>query len=61
MSELFILRNGKSVVYANGSEEVTIEDVKKAYEKGLLNDDVTLEGTVYSRSDVFLSHWMERL
>lgn len=30
-------------------------------EKGLLNDDNTLEGTVYSVSDVFLSHWMERL
>lgn len=30
-------------------------------EKGLLNDDVTLEGTTYSLSDVFLSHWMERL
>lgn len=30
-------------------------------EKGLLNDDSTLEGTFYSISDVFLSHWMERL
>lgn len=30
-------------------------------EKGLLNDDVALEGTTYSLSDVFLSHWMERL
>lgn len=30
-------------------------------EKGLLNDDNTLDGTVYSVSDVFLSHWMERL
>ena len=30
-------------------------------EKGLLNDDSTLDGTVYSVSDVFLSHWMERL
>ena len=30
-------------------------------EKGLLNDDVTLDGTVYSLNDVFLSHWMERL
>ena len=30
-------------------------------EKGLLNDDVTLNGTIYSISDVFLSHWMERL
>jgi hypothetical protein len=30
-------------------------------EKGLLNDDSTLDGTLYSLSDVFLSHWMERL
>ena len=30
-------------------------------EKGLLNDDVTLVGTSYSVSDVFLSRWMERL
>ena len=30
-------------------------------EKGLLNDDVAVDGTTYSLSDVFLSHWMERL
>ena len=30
-------------------------------EKGLLNDEVTLDGTIYTVSDVFLSHWMERL
>ena len=30
-------------------------------EKGLLNDDITLEGTAYSVSDVFLSRWLERL
>ena len=30
-------------------------------EKGLLNDDITLEGTTYSVGDVFLSRWMERL
>ena len=30
-------------------------------EKGLLNEDVTLTGTSYSVSDVFLSRWMERL
>lgn len=30
-------------------------------EKGLLNDETTLEGTTYSVSDVFLSRWMERL
>ena len=111
-------------VYANGSKDITIEDVKKACEqlmkqgetvylqyrqmltdkqwdyliavakegsiqqitasnflkrhkigtpsvsrrladalcaKGLINDEVTLKGTIYSLSDVFLSHWMERL
>lgn len=30
-------------------------------EKGLLNDDIAITGTTYSLSDVFLSHWMERL
>lgn len=30
-------------------------------EKGLLNDDVAINGTTYTLSDVFLSHWMERL
>ena len=30
-------------------------------EKGLLNDDITINGTTYTLSDVFLSHWMERL
>lgn len=30
-------------------------------EKGLLNDDVTVNGTTYTLSDVFLSHWLERL
>ena len=30
-------------------------------EKGLLNDDVTLKGVIYSVGDVFLSRWMERL
>ena len=30
-------------------------------EKGLLHDDITINGTTYSLSDVFLSHWMERL
>lgn len=30
-------------------------------EKGLLNDDVAINGITYSLSDVFLSHWMERL
>ena len=30
-------------------------------EKGLINDEITLAGTTYSVSDVFLSRWMERL
>ena len=30
-------------------------------EKGLLNDEINLDGTSYSVNDVFLSHWMERL
>ena len=30
-------------------------------EKGLLNNDVTLDGATYSVNDVFLSRWMERL
>lgn len=30
-------------------------------EKGLLNDDITINSTTYTLSDVFLSHWMERL
>jgi hypothetical protein len=30
-------------------------------EKGLLNEEVGLSETTYSVSDVFMSHWMERL
>ena len=30
-------------------------------EKGLLNAEATLDGTVYSVDDVFFSHWLERL
>ena len=30
-------------------------------EKGLLNDDVRIDGTTYTVSDVFFSHWLERL
>lgn len=29
--------------------------------KGLLDDDAQLDGTTYTVSDVFFSHWMERL
>ena len=30
-------------------------------EKGLFNDDVAINGITYTLSDVFLSHWLERL
>ena len=30
-------------------------------EKGLLNDDIYVKGTIYSVNDVFFSHWLERL
>lgn len=51
MSELFILRNGKSVVYANGSEDVTNEDVKKACIKN--KGAIIMENAKY---DVFISY-----
>ena len=44
-----------------GSPSVSRRLADALCEKGLLNDDVTLNGTIYSVSDVFLSHWMERL
>jgi hypothetical protein len=44
-----------------GSPSVSRRLSESLCEKGLLNDDATLEGTIYSLNDVFLSHWMERL
>lgn len=44
-----------------GTPSVSRRLVDALCEKGLLNDDATLNGTIYSISDVFLSHWMERL
>ena len=44
-----------------GSPSVSRRLAEALCEKGLLNDDITLKGTIYSLSDVFLSHWMERL
>ena len=35
--------------------------VKALCEKGLINADINIKGTVYSIDDVFLSHWLERL
>jgi hypothetical protein len=47
--------------YHIGSASVSSRLAQSLCEKGLLNDEVTLDGTVYSINDVFLSHWMERL
>lgn len=44
-----------------GTPSVSRRLAESLCEKGLLNDNVTLEGTIYSLNDVFLSHWMERL
>ena len=44
-----------------GTPSVSRRLADALYEKGLLNAEQTLEGTVYSVSDVFLSRWMERL
>ncbi len=47
--------------YKIGTPSVSRRIAEALYTKGLLNDDITLEATTYSLSDVFLSHWMERL
>lgn len=44
-----------------GTPSVSRRLAESLCEKGLLNDNVTLEGTIYTLNDVFLSHWMERL
>lgn len=44
-----------------GSPSVSRRLAEALVEKGLLNDDVGLNGTTYTVSDVFFSHWMERL
>lgn len=44
-----------------GTPSVSRRLAEALCEKGLLNDETTLEGTIYSVNDVFLSHWMERL
>lgn len=44
-----------------GTPSVSRRHADSLCEKGLLNDDITINGTTYSLSDVFLSHWMERL
>ena len=47
--------------YKIGTPSVSRRLADSLCEKGLLNDDVAINGTTYSLSDVFLSHWMERL
>ena len=47
--------------YKIGSPSVSRRLVEALCEKGLINDEITLAGTTYSVSDVFLSRWMERL
>ena len=44
-----------------GSPSVSRRLADALCEKGLINDEITLAGTTYSVSDVFLSRWMERL
>lgn len=47
--------------YQIGTPSVSRRLADALCEKGLLDDESTLEGTVYSVNDVFLSRWMERL
>ncbi|MBR5699301.1 MAG: ATP-binding protein [Prevotella sp.] len=46
--------------YKIGTPSVSRRLADALCEKGLLNNEVTIDGTTYSVSDVFLSHWMER-
>ena len=48
-------------VHKIGTPSVSRRLADALCEKGLLNDDVATNGTTYTLSDVFLSHWMERL
>ena len=47
--------------YKIGSPSVSRRLADALVEKGLLNDDISITGITYTVSDVFLSHWMERL
>lgn len=44
-----------------GTPSVSRRLAEALVEKGLLNDDVRIDGTIYTVSDVFFSHWLERL
>ena len=47
--------------YKIGSASTSQRLADALSEKGLLNDETTLDGTIYTVNDVFFSHWMERL
>lgn len=47
--------------YQIGTPSVSRRLADALCDKGLLDDESTLEGTVYTVNDVFLSRWMERL
>ena len=47
--------------YRIGSASASQRLADALCEKGLLNDETTLDGTIYTVNDVFFSHWMERL
>ena len=47
--------------YRIGSPSVSRRLAEALVEKGLLNDEISVNGTTYTVGDVFLSHWMERL
>ena len=47
--------------YQIGGASASRQMAETLSEKGLLNAEATLEGTIYSVGDVFFSHWLERL
>ena len=47
--------------YRIGTPSAARRQADALFEKGLLNKETTLDHTEYSVSDVFFSHWLERL
>jgi hypothetical protein len=47
--------------YQIGGASASRQMSESLTEKGLLNAEVSLEGTDYSLSDVFFSHWLQRI
>ncbi len=47
--------------YKLGTPSTVTRLIDSLREKGLLNDNLRIDGTSYSINDVFLSHWLERL